>query len=142
MALSPEDLAMLKESGLIDEAAEAHYRAVQARGAVREARRQAVRAARSRAAVQTREAQLRAVVDKAVCEALARPEFGQAVDRLTESVQPEAAPPEAPERPLHEMTLEEWRAHSRSYWDGRQAAPYRPMTIGELMAGRYDGDEA
>ncbi|MFI2202663.1 hypothetical protein ACH47Z_18160 [Streptomyces sp. NPDC020192] len=110
------------------------------------ARVKAARAARVWAAQESR---LKAAVDKAVREALARPEFGQAVDRLAESTQPEAPAPSSaavpaavPERPLHEMTLEELRAHSRVYWDGRQPAPYRPLTIGELTAGRYDGDEA
>lgn len=103
-----------------------------------------VRAARAARATRMQESRIKAAVDKAVREALARPEFGQAVDRLTEAVEavPAAAPPAVPGKPLHEMTLEEWRVQGRTYWEGREAVPYRPLTIGELTAGRYDGDEA
>ncbi|MEW1777818.1 hypothetical protein [Streptomyces sp. NPDC086777] len=40
------------------------------------------------------------------------------------------------------MTTEEWEAHRLSYWGGKLTPLRRPMTIGELVAGRYDEDEA
>jgi len=142
VALSPEDVGMLKEAGVVDEAAEARYRALQARANAKAAPRRTVRPARPRPVVQTEETRLRAMVDKAVQEALAQPEFGAAVDQLTESESSAAAPaPSAPGKPLHEMSEQEWSTQRAVFWAARQPAPYRPLTIGELTAG-YDADQA
>jgi len=70
-----------------------------------------------------REARLCAVVDEAVREAVGRVmENGGAA------------------KPLHEMTAEEWRAHTRGLWESRLPQARRPMTIKEWIAGRYEDD--
>lgn len=142
MALSPEDIAMLKEAGLVNEAAEAHYEALKARGAARAARQQTVRAARQRRAIQARETLLRSRIEKVVRETLARPEFAESLDELTQAAAPSTTAPSAPDKPLHEMTAEEWRAHTQGSWEARMPKLRRPQTIGELIADGYGGDEA
>ncbi|MFE4824062.1 hypothetical protein ACFRFU_48530 [Streptomyces sp. NPDC056704] len=78
-----------------------------------------------------------------------RPEFTEAVGRLVETT--DAAPsapavpaaPAVPEKPLYEMTPEEWGAHRQAYWGDRLPKQLPPtMTIGDLVAGQYGGDEA
>lgn len=106
-------------------------------GADRQTQIARVKAARARRAAVVSEARLRATVDTAVREALARPEVAEALDQLA----PAAVQP--PSKPLHEMNPEEWRSHAAQH--GPQAfarQPRRPMTIGELVAGRHGGDEA
>ncbi|MFF2933535.1 hypothetical protein [Streptomyces mirabilis] len=99
------------------------------------------RKAQARAAEEAREAQLRAAVDKAVREALGRPEFGRAVSRLTEAAGAAPAEPVQPGKPLYEMTAEEWRAYTQEAWTQRLPQVRRPMTINEWIASGYE-DEA
>ncbi|MDU8998205.1 hypothetical protein [Streptomyces mirabilis] len=107
-----------------------------------------VLAARAAKAEVLKEARLKAAVDKAVREALARPAVAEAVGRLAEAegaapAAPTApAAPAVPEKPLHEMTPEEWSAHRQAYWVDRLPNQSRPMTIGELIAGQYGDGEA
>ncbi|MEU5633527.1 hypothetical protein ACH47C_26905 [Streptomyces rishiriensis] len=142
MALSPEDIAMLKEAGLVDEAAEARYEVLKARGAARAARQQAVRAARLRAVAQTRETQLRARIDKAIREVLARPEFAESVADLTSAAAPAPVPLPVPDKPLHEMTAEEWDARRRTFWQAAMPDHTRALTISDLLGRPSGGDEA
>ncbi|MFJ9903929.1 hypothetical protein ACIRVK_13660 [Streptomyces sp. NPDC101152] len=101
-----------------------------------------VREARARRADAITEARIRNAVDKAVTEALAKLSTGAPV---TESAPPapdpvtEVAPPS---KPLWEMSSEEWQQHTAQHWAGRLQPRPRPMTISELIAGRYDTDEA
>lgn len=105
-----------------------------------------VLAARAAKAAALSEARIKAAVDKAVQETLARPEFAEAVGRLTETEDAASAAPAVsaapalPEKPLHEMTPEEWGAHREAYWVDRLPKLRRPMTIGELTAGQYDSE--
>ncbi|MFK0154623.1 hypothetical protein ACIQVK_21430 [Streptomyces sp. NPDC090493] len=102
-----------------------------------------VKAARARRAAALSEARIKAAVDKAVREALASPEVAETIsDRFAASAEVYNDPHLAPAKPLHTMTNEEWHEHGKTYWESHQPAPYRPLTIGELTAGRYDGDEA
>jgi hypothetical protein len=110
-------------------------------GADRQTQIARVKAARARRAAALSEARIKTAVDKAVREALAQPEFAETVDQLTQAAAPVQTVPQAPEKPLYEMTEEEWHAHRLSYWAGRLPDHSRPMTIGDLVAGRYDGDE-
>lgn len=101
------------------------------------ARMESVRASRAKA---LSEARIRGAVDRAVREVLRAPEFGETVTQLTGGTLSSDAP-EPPAKPLHEMDPEEWRAHAARF--GPQAfarQPRRPMSIGELVAGRYEGD--
>lgn len=102
-----------------------------------------VLAARAAKAAALSEARIKAAVDKAVQEALRRPEFTEAVGRLVETTDAVPSAPAVPEKPLYEMTPEEWGAYRQAYWGDRlpkQLPP--PMTIGDLVAGQYGGDEA
>ncbi|MFF7158121.1 hypothetical protein [Streptomyces sp. NPDC008139] len=96
------------------------------------------------AVVETRhrvpESALRAAIDEAVrCalpEALAR-----AFTETDSGTEPAA------ERPLHELSNDEFHASSMAAWteQGRRLAsptwsPRRPMTVSELIAGRYEDD--
>jgi hypothetical protein len=101
-----------------------------------------VEAARARRAAARSESRIKAAVDEAVREALARPEFAESLGQLASSAASAAPVPPVPEKPLHEMTAEEWDAHRQSYWAGRLPNHSRPMTIGDLIAGRYGEDEA
>jgi hypothetical protein len=104
---------------------------------------EAVRADRAKALSVAR---IRAAVGRAVRERLRSPEFSETVARLTGGTVRSGAAitesaPEVLAKPLHEMDPEEWRAHAVQC--GPQAfarQPRRPMTIGELVAGRYEGD--
>ncbi|MGW3127055.1 hypothetical protein [Streptomyces sp. NPDC001123] len=70
-------------------------------------------------------------------------EFGEAVDHLRETTEaPRPQPYVSSAKPLHTLTAEEWREEGKAYWESRQPAPFRPVTIGELTAGRSDADEA
>jgi hypothetical protein len=69
-----------------------------------------------------REARLRAVVDEAVSRAV-----GEVMENGGAA------------KPLHEMTAEEWRAHTGGLWAGRMPQ-FRPMTVNEWIAGRYEDD--
>ncbi|MET9083742.1 hypothetical protein ABZX77_17915 [Streptomyces sp. NPDC004237] len=123
------------------------YGKVQARIDEQAARRHAARvteaARRRQAAVEAREAYLRGVVDRAVKEQVARiladpsavAEVLRGGGEITESA------PQAPGKPLHEMTAEEWREHTRETWVSRLPYARRPMTISDWV-GRHDGDEA
>ncbi|MEV7387192.1 hypothetical protein [Streptomyces sp. NPDC091215] len=119
---------------------------VQARLDAQAARRHSARlaeAARARQAVGeaqlpepveriVREALLRRRIDEAVREALASPE-------VAESLQ-QAADMGASSKPLHEMTAEEWREHTRETWASRLPYARRPMTIADWVNGRAAGD--
>ncbi|MEY2243189.1 hypothetical protein AB8A21_09635 [Streptomyces sp. BF23-18] len=100
-----------------------------------------VLAARARRAEAVSEARIQRAVDKAVREALAGPEFAESLSHLTQASEPAAPVPSVPDKPLHEMTSEEWDAHRRGYWEAAMPTHSRPMTIGDLAAGRYHGDE-
>jgi len=93
---------------------------------------------------QARESQLRAVIGNAIGEAL-RKQLPTAVAQFTETVT--TAPltesaPDVPAKPLHKMDPEEWRMHAAQYWPQTPARSRRPMTIGELVKGQYEGDGA
>lgn len=72
---------------------------------------------------EAREARLRAAVDEAV-----RQSVGQVAENGWAA------------KPLHEMTAEEWRAHTRGLWESHLPQARRPMTIKEWIAGRYEDD--
>lgn len=99
-----------------------------------------VRAARAARAAALSEARLKVAVDKAVREALARPEFAEAVDGLTGTAVTPPTAPVPPDRPLHELTAEEWRTHAQETWAQRLPQIRRPMTVSELIADRYEDD--
>ncbi|WP_089105483.1 hypothetical protein [Streptomyces hyaluromycini] len=111
-------------------------------GADRQTQIARVKAARARRAAALSEARIKAAVDKAVRETLAAPGFAESLGQLAQAAVPAQAAPQVPEKPLHEMTAEEWDAHRQAYWADRLPNHSRPMTISDLVGGRYEGDEA
>jgi hypothetical protein len=97
------------------------------------------------------ETRLRASVDKAVTEALKK--LPQMIAELSETA-PAAPPPPVltpppvvPAQPFHDMTPEEFRSVADQVWSQQGAAmrspawqQRRPMTVSELIAGRYEDD--
>ncbi|MBW8796377.1 MAG: hypothetical protein JF597_23100 [Streptomyces sp.] len=88
------------------------------------------------------ESRIKAAVDRGVREALASPEFAESVDQYTQATTPMPEAPQAPAKPLHEMSPEEWDAHRRTYWEAAMPTRSRTLTISDLIGRRYDGDEA
>jgi hypothetical protein len=105
-----------------------------------------VKAARARRAAAMSEARIKDAVTKAVREALASPEFAESVDQYTQAAPPASAPgpavPQVPDKPLHEMTPEQWDAHRRAYWQAAMPDRTRILTLGDLMGRPAGGDEA
>lgn len=99
-----------------------------------------VREARARRTAAMSESRIKAAVDKAVSEALAKPKFAESVDQLAQAAAPVSVAAQAPEKLLHEMAAEEWEAQRLAYWGGKLTPLRRPMTLGELTRGRYDGE--
>src|SRR5882762_1836672 len=92
-----------------------------------------------------READLKAMVDEAIHQALTPALISRAFT--------EAAPPapltesahsvsELSETPMHQMSEEKWHELRSGYWSQRLPQHSRgPMTIGELIAGRTGDDD-
>lgn len=91
---------------------------------------------------QLRETRLRAVIDKAISEALPAvlsKAFAEAAPEspITESdAAPAAAPaPPAVETPLHQLSEESWYEQRLAYWTQHLPRTSAPMTIGDLIGG-------
>lgn len=113
------------------------------------ARIKAARLARAQVTTEAEETRLRAVVDRAVAVAVAEAlkNVPQAAAALAEAAPEVPAAAAEPEKPLHEMTTEELHAASAAAWgqhgSGMRSPAWqqrRPMTVGELVAGRYEDD--
>ncbi|MET7781505.1 hypothetical protein ABZU94_07235 [Streptomyces mirabilis] len=109
-----------------------------------------VKAARARRAAVVSEARIKAAVDTAVQEELRRvlpqvaPLITEVAPQQRSPIAEEASPPgvpPVPDKPLHEMTAEEWDAHRRSFWQAAMPSRARTLTISDLT-GRYAEDEA
>ncbi|TKA11748.1 hypothetical protein [Actinacidiphila oryziradicis] len=105
------------------------------------ARIKAARLARAKVATEAEETRLRAVVDRAVAAAVAEAlkNVPQAAAALAEAAPEVPAAPAVPEKALHEMGPEEWRDYALQYGPHPRQRR-RPMTVSELVAGRYEDD--
>lgn len=119
---------------------EARYRQVQARMDAMAAQRHAARQAAVTARRAAREAQLKTAVDKAVREALARTQLTEAAPVAGVPDTQSAPATEPAPKPLHAMSVAEFRQHAADSWTqvgASMGSPSwhspQPMTISDYI---------